>query len=151
MAPKFALFTKETKLPLNKDFKNMFELYYSLALNPRYETIDTRTKKTAAKWVNSFSRRWVGSTDWTTSIRVLPYIHNETGTPIFIIFCPVVIFYFNLRRLAPGCRYLFCGIATDKRGYPHNIFLISPRKHMLWVLIRSASARQIRKISAYFG
>ena len=27
-------------------------------------------------------------------------------------------------------------IATDKRGYPHNIFLISPRKHMLWVLIR---------------
>ena len=31
-------------------------------------------------------------------------------------------------------------IATDKRGYPHNIFLISPRKHMLWVLIRSASA-----------
>ena len=29
-------------------------------------------------------------------------------------------------------------IATDKRGYPYNIFLISPRKHMLWVLIRSA-------------
>ena len=24
-------------------------------------------------------------------------------------------------------------IATDKREYPHNIFLISPRKHMLWV------------------
>ena len=23
-------------------------------------------------------------------------------------------------------------IATDKRGYPHNIFLISRRKHMLW-------------------
>ena len=33
-------------------------------------------------------------------------------------------------------------IATDKRGYPHNIFLISPRKNMLWVLIRSASARR---------
>ena len=32
--------------------------------------------------------------------------------------------------------------ATDKRGYPHNIFLISPQKHMLWVLIRSASARR---------
>ena len=31
-------------------------------------------------------------------------------------------------------------IATDKRGNPHNIFLISQRKHMLWVLIRSASA-----------
>ena len=26
-----------------------------------------------------------------------------------------------------------------KRGYPHNIFLISRRKHMLWVLIRGAS------------
>ena len=32
-------------------------------------------------------------------------------------------------------------IATDKRGYPHNSFLISRRKHMLWVFIRSASAR----------
>ena len=29
-------------------------------------------------------------------------------------------------------------IATDKRGYPHNIFLISPWKYMLWVLFRSA-------------
>ena len=29
--------------------------------------------------------------------------------------------------------HMFCfSIATDKRGYPHNIFLISPRKHMLW-------------------
>ena len=33
------------------------------------------------------------------------------------------------------------GIAIDKRGYPHNIFLISQRKHMLWVLIRSTSVR----------
>ena len=33
-------------------------------------------------------------------------------------------------------------IATDKRGYPHNTFFVSPRKHMLWVLIRSASARR---------
>ena len=33
-------------------------------------------------------------------------------------------------------------IATDKRGYPHNIFLNSPQKHMLWVLIRSASVRR---------
>ena len=35
MAPKFALFTKGSKLPLNKGFKNMFELL-SLALNPRH-------------------------------------------------------------------------------------------------------------------
>ena len=33
-------------------------------------------------------------------------------------------------------------IGLDKGGYPVNIFLISPRKHMLWVLIRSASARR---------
>ena len=32
-------------------------------------------------------------------------------------------------------------IATDKKGYPHNIFLISQQKHILWVLIRSASLR----------
>ena len=28
-------------------------------------------------------------------------------------------------------------IGLDKRGYQVNIFLISPQKHMLWVLIRS--------------
>ena len=32
-------------------------------------------------------------------------------------------------------------IVTDKRGYQENIFLISPGKHMLWVLIKSASVR----------
>ena len=31
MAPKFALFTKESKLPLNKGVKNMFELLQSCA------------------------------------------------------------------------------------------------------------------------
>ena len=31
MAPKFALFTKGSKLPLNKGFKNMFELLKSCA------------------------------------------------------------------------------------------------------------------------
>ena len=37
--------------------------------------------------------------------------------------CASVLFHFN--------------IATDKRGYPHNIFLISQRKHTLWVLIKA--------------
>ena len=32
-------------------------------------------------------------------------------------------------------------IGLDKSTYQVNIFLISPRKHMFWVLIRSASAR----------
>ena len=40
-------------------------------------------------------------------------------------------------------------IAPDKRGYPHNIFLFSPWKQMLWVLIRSVSVRQLIKI--YFS
>ena len=42
-----------------------------------------------------------------------------------------------------GCEIfpVFFFIATDKRGYPH-IFLISWRKHMLWVLIRSTSPRR---------
>ena len=35
MAPKFALFTKGSKLPLNKGFKNTFELLQS-CLNPRF-------------------------------------------------------------------------------------------------------------------
>ena len=30
-------------------------------------------------------------------------------------------------------------IGLDKSGYKVNIFLISPQKHMLWVLVRSAS------------
>ena len=35
MAPKFALFTKGSKLSLNKGFKKCLS-YHSLALNPRY-------------------------------------------------------------------------------------------------------------------
>ena len=35
MAPKFALFTKGSKLPLNKGLKK-YVSYYSLALNPRF-------------------------------------------------------------------------------------------------------------------
>ena len=37
--------------------------------------------------------------------------------------------------------WIYIIIGLDKGGYPVNIFLISPRKHMLWVLIRSASPR----------
>ena len=32
-------------------------------------------------------------------------------------------------------------VGLERSGYQVNIFLISPRKHMLWVLIRSASLR----------
>ena len=34
-------------------------------------------------------------------------------------------------------------LKTDKMGYQVNIFLISPRKHKLWVFIRSASFRAL--------
>ena len=37
-------------------------------------------------------------------------------------------------------------IGLDKSGYQFNIFLISPRKHVLWVLIRSASARRFKRV-----
>ena len=47
-------------------------------------------------------------------------------------------------KLSPECFFT----ATDKRGYPHIIFIISARKHMLLVLIRSASLRPI-KISTH--
>ena len=33
-------------------------------------------------------------------------------------------------------------IGLDKSGYQEHIFLISPRKDILWVLIRSASVRR---------
>ena len=38
----------------------------------------------------------------------------------------------------------FClgNIGLDKTGYQVSTFLISKRKHMLWVLIRSASQRR---------
>ena len=36
---------------------------------------------------------------------------------------------------------VFQTIGLDKSGCQVNIFLIYPQKHMLWVLIRSASAR----------
>ena len=48
-------------------------------------------------------------------------------------------------------------MGPDKSGYQVNIFLIFPQKHMLWVLIRSASLNnclleEIRKISfSYFS
>ena len=47
---------------------------------------------------------------------------------------------FKVPGKAHTCIYIF--IVTDKRRYPHNIFLISRWIHMLWILIRSASPRR---------
>ena len=51
----------------------------------------------------------------------------------------------NLDDFGPVLQYLYIGL--DKSGYQVNIFYISPQKHMLWVLIRSTSHGEIRKIS----
>ena len=44
----------------------------------------------------------------------------------------------------------------QEEGYPDNIFVNSPRKHMMWVLIRSASAQHMfswrsEKYTSAFG
>ena len=49
----------------------------------------------------------------------------------------ITMSYVNQKEL--NNRVEFIGLV--KGGYPVNIFLISPQKHMLWVLIRSASLR----------
>ena len=51
MAPKFALFTKESKLPLNKGFKNMFELLQSCAQPSK---CDQHRHKSACSSANSY-------------------------------------------------------------------------------------------------
>ena len=52
---------------------------------------------------------------------------------------------FRSSRLLLSIRTLTGHIATEKRGYLHNIFPISQQKHRLWV------CREIRKISTFFG
>ena len=44
MAPEFTLFTKESKLPLNKGFKNMFQLLQSCAQPSNYYVVGTHIK-----------------------------------------------------------------------------------------------------------
>ena len=59
-------------------------------------------------------------------------------TKVSILCFPIEI---RIKALTALVGPLSLSIATDKRGYPHNIFHISSRKHTLWVLIRSTSAR----------
>ena len=49
--------------------------------------------------------------------------------------CYVKLVYHGFRN------YSTYSIALDKSGYRDDIFLISPQKHMLWVIIRSASQK----------
>ena len=52
MAPKFALFTKGSKLPLNKGFKNMFELLQSYAQPSNYVGVLIRSGHNIISWKN---------------------------------------------------------------------------------------------------
>ena len=44
----------------------------------------------------------------------------------------LAIWHRHFLSLIKQCRHMTVYIATDKRGYPHDIFLISEQKHMLW-------------------
>ena len=47
------------------------------------------------------------------------------------------------RMLRADCKDAHADLTgLDKGGYLVSIFLISPQKHILWVLIRSASVRR---------
>ena len=52
MAPKFALFTKGSKLPLNKGFKNMFELLQSREQPSNYVFFEKYYLDTLSKAMN---------------------------------------------------------------------------------------------------
>ena len=41
----------------------------------------------------------------------------------------------NMESSLGNCHKEYFLLATDKSGYPHNIFLISPHKHLLWVCL----------------
>ena len=60
------------------------------------------------------------------------------GVFLFVFFFFAAKFH-PLRNLQPKCFVCACVITPDKWGFPHNIILTSPQKHMLWVLIRNAS------------
>ena len=49
--------------------------------------------------------------------------------------------FVEIRKMRLDDALLTGNIGLDKGGYPVNIFLISPQKHMLWVLIRSTSTK----------
>ena len=66
-------------------------------------------------------------------------------TPILLKFVSTKnVLKYNKAKLqfVPRITNLTMNIGLDKSEYQENSFLITRRKHMLWVLIRSASARR---------
>ena len=58
MAPKFAMFTKGSNLPLNKGFKNMFELLQSCSQPSKWPS-----------WISRRERITVENISWSTSTK----------------------------------------------------------------------------------
>ena len=88
MAPKFALFTKGSKLPLNKGFKNMFELLQSCSQPSNC----SQGSKFFSFRVDLFSKGNI-SFDWLPPLKVCPVLLTA-----LLYFCTfsrsVVYFYF---------------------------------------------------------
>ena len=99
-------------------------------------TVCSNYRKLRIKWNNHMS----------SSRTHFLWLHSETMDPPVL---SVLWLYQTLNQHAQlpltACIEPFIitlpSIGIDKRGYQVNSFLISPWKHTLWVLIRSASPR----------
>ena len=65
---------------------------------------------------------------------------NRLSPDLKVCWQPVVTRHFQKKK--NETKHLVLDIGLDKSGYQVNGFLISRWKYMLWVLIRSASARR---------
>ena len=111
-----------------------------LQLKCDIENIEDRLDR--EKWIIEWKKKKDGEKDVATVI---------TGTNILVVTWENVLYVRGLVEEAYLMEFslvlhqnICCYIATDKAFFhPKNadIFLISPQKHMLWVLIRSASVR----------
>ena len=97
-------------------------LVYDIAKHLTYENVERWLKELRDHADNNIVIMLVGNKSDLRHLRAVPTDEAKTFAGKWWVF------------YASACRR---HIATDKRGYPHNIFLISQRKHMLWVLIRS--------------
>ena len=71
------------------------------------------------------------------------WIHHSYLELCYIARFVFYVSIFTLETYIAGS-YLLEIIGLDERGYQANNFLISQRKHMLWVLIGSASVFLLR-------
>ena len=106
-------------------------------------------------WSSRTSRRKIPLTQTDVLLAIAKIYHEISLEPHQGKMCLWVIC--GQRRPRSDCadawsdQGFLASIGLDKGGYPINIFLISPRKCMLWVLIRSASAlNHDKNLQIYF-